>query len=116
MEEKTTEVTSDAEVKEDDVLTSQNEGDIKVVEDETTKDEEINSVGSDVPTVEPPKPPKPPKKKKKKAVEPAAPPVPSGPTQAEVNVIKAAVRSLVGRILTPSDVDDFKALYPSLFE
>jgi hypothetical protein len=69
--------------------------------EEKTMDEKINDVGSDVPTV-----PKPKTKPKIKDVE--------GFVFRE-GTDRAAILFLAKTLLTPTDLDDFKTLYPSLF-
>jgi hypothetical protein len=66
---------------------------------EPTKDEEINAVGMDVPTVERPK-----AELKLKARTIKMPPVE-----------RAAIIFLAKTLLTSTDLEDFKTLYPSLF-
>lgn len=60
------------------------------VKKEESQDAKINKVGAEAKTIAKPKP--------------------------SVNVERAAILYLAKQVLTPADLEDFKTLYPSLFE
>lgn len=106
VDEKTVDATVAEDGKEEDVLTTQNEdeGGINTTPDapepsdpekgpeskkkKATEDERIMAIGKDVPNV-------------------------SGPSVVMIN--RAAIIFLAKQLMTPSDLEDFKTLYPSLF-
>jgi len=97
---------------EDEVLTTQDDGvidnapeeDVKVdIIDDQTKDEEINNVGADAPTVEKPEPAPVP------VIDPNAKVTADGMKQ-----MRAAIVFLAKMSMTPADLQDFKTAFPGL--
>lgn len=90
-------------------ISDQDIGDISEIIEDRTKDEEINAIGSDVPTVERPDPGK------------DEVPLDTDPVYYELerlgkqnDRLRGAIVYLVKSLMTPADLEDFKTLFPGL--